>query len=103
LPMVSRIASLRALDRGGTRLATSMAPDRIEKGRVILRHYLTGREETIEEAAGLLWVGRQASRSTLFAELKAAGLDRTVLAGDAYAPRRVPVALLEAHRVARTI
>jgi 2,4-dienoyl-CoA reductase-like NADH-dependent reductase (Old Yellow Enzyme family) len=103
LPMVSRIASLRALDRGGALLRTSMSPVRIEGGNVVLAHYLTGREERIENVAALLWVGRQATQSALFAELKAAGLDRTRLVGDAFAPRRVPVALVEAHSTARTI
>jgi 2,4-dienoyl-CoA reductase-like NADH-dependent reductase (Old Yellow Enzyme family) len=103
LPMVSRIASLRALDKGGTQIRTSMSPVRIEAGGVVLAHYLTGREERIDNVAALLWVGRQSARSMLFAELKAAGLDRTRLVGDAFAPRRVPVALVEAHATARTI
>ena len=103
LPMVSRIASLRALDHGGTRLETSMGVARIEAGGVVLSHYLTGRETRLDAVAALLWVGRQSARDGLFAGLKAAGLDRTRIVGDAFAPRRVPVALLEAHATARTI
>lgn len=38
-----------------------------------------------------------------FLELKAAGLDRTKIVGDAFAPRRVPVALVEAHSIVRQI
>jgi hypothetical protein len=103
LPMVSRIASLRALDESGTQLRTSMFAARIEGGAVILKHYLTGREESVPSCAALLWVGAQQARNALHAELKAAGLDRTYLVGDAYAPRRLPVALFEAHTVARTV
>jgi len=103
LPMVSRIASLRALDLGGTRILTSMTVARAEAGGLVLAHYLTGREEVIPEVAGLFWVGRQDARGGLFSELKAKGLDRTKLIGDAFAPRRLPVALLEAHSVARHI
>lgn len=103
LPMVSRIAALRALDAGGTRLETSMTVDRIEAGSVVLKHYLSGREAVLPDVAAVLWIGRQAARGELFTGLKAAGLDRTRLVGDAFAPRRLPVALLEGHTVARQI
>ena len=103
LPMVSRIATLRALDREGARLRTSMAAVRIERGAVVLRHYLTGREELVPGAAGLIWVGAQQARNRLYEELKAAGFDRTYIVGDAFAPRRLPIALVEAHTVARAV
>lgn len=103
LPMVSRIAVLRELDNSGARLLTSMAASRIESGSVILTHYLTGREEIIADARALLWVGHQSARAGLFTELKARGLDRTKIIGDAFAPRRLPVALVEAHTVASHI
>jgi len=103
LPMVSRIASLRALDEDGAQLRTSMFAARIEDGAVVLKHYLTGREETVRSCAALLWVGAQEARHTLYTELTAAGLDRTYLVGDAYAPRRLPVTLVEAHTVGRMV
>lgn len=103
LPMVSRIATLRALDGAGAEFRTSMAPTRIEAGAVVLRHYLTGREERVEDCAALLWVGAQRARAGLHAELRAAGLDRTHLVGDAFAPRRVAVALVEAQMAARAV
>ncbi|MDB5413026.1 MAG: 2,4-dienoyl-CoA reductase, partial [Rubritepida sp.] len=103
LPMVSRIATLRALDQAGTEHRTSMAANRIEAGAVVLRHYLTGREERIEDCAALLWVGAQHARSGMQEELRAAGLDRVHLIGDAFAPRRVAIALVEAQTVARGI
>jgi hypothetical protein len=59
LPMVSRIAALRALDLGGAVLHTSMAVAGSRHGAAVLRHYLTGRELVLEEAAGIVWIGRQ--------------------------------------------
>lgn len=103
LPMVSRIATLRALDRAGTELRTSMAAAAIERGGVVLRHYLTGREERIEDVAALLWVGAQRARNALYQRLKDSGLDRAHLVGDAFAPRRVAVALVEAQMAARQV
>ncbi len=103
LPMVSRIASMRALDRAGVRILTSMAPARAERGALILSHYLTGREELVPSTAGLIWTGAQNARNELFEQLKIAGMDRTYLIGDAYAPRRVPIALVEAHTIARAV
>ena len=103
LPMVSRIASLRAMDVSGTEYRTSMAAHRIERGSVVLRHYLTGREERIEQASGLLWVGAQRARNALQAELRAAGQERVHLIGDAFAPRRVHHALVEAQTVIRAL
>jgi 2,4-dienoyl-CoA reductase-like NADH-dependent reductase (Old Yellow Enzyme family) len=103
LPMVSRIATLRALDRAGAEFRTSMAPVRLEAGSVMLQHYLTGREEAMEDCNALLWVGAQRARGGLYQELRDAGLERTHLVGDAFAPRRVAVALVEAQTVARAI
>ena len=103
LPMVSRIATLRELDKAGVRIRTSMFPSCITRGSVVLKHYLSGREELVPGAAALIWVGAQASRDSLYDELKARGMDRTYLIGDAYAPRRLPVALFEAQTIARMV
>jgi 2,4-dienoyl-CoA reductase-like NADH-dependent reductase (Old Yellow Enzyme family) len=103
LPMVSRIAVLRQLDHAGAALRPNMSAARIERGAVVLRHYLTGREERIEGAAALLWIGRQRARSGLYDALRAAGQERSFLIGDAFAPRRLPQALFEAQTIARSI
>jgi 2,4-dienoyl-CoA reductase-like NADH-dependent reductase (Old Yellow Enzyme family) len=103
VPMVSRIATLRELDRAGAEHRTSMAPSRIERGAVVLRHYLTGREERVEDCAALLWVGAARARNGLADTLRAGGLDRVHLVGDAFAPRRVAVALVEAQAAARAV
>ncbi|HYF06278.1 MAG TPA: hypothetical protein VD970_01550, partial [Acetobacteraceae bacterium] len=75
----------------------------IENGTVILRHYLTGREERIPDCAALLWTGAQRARNALYAALRAAGQDRSWIIGDAFAPRRVSMALVEAQTAARAI
>jgi glycine/D-amino acid oxidase-like deaminating enzyme len=103
LPMVSRIATLRELDKEGAEYRTSMAPVRIEGGAVVLRHYLTGREGWVEDCAALLWIGQAEARNGLMAALKQAGVERTHLVGDAFAPRRVAVALVEAQIAARAV
>lgn len=103
LPMVSRIATLRELDKAGAEYRTSMAPVRIEGGAVVLRHYLTGREGWVEDCAALLWIGQAQSRNGLVEALKRAGVERTHLVGDAYAPRRVAIALVEAQIAARAV
>jgi 2,4-dienoyl-CoA reductase-like NADH-dependent reductase (Old Yellow Enzyme family) len=103
LPMVSRIATLRELDRAGAEHRTSMVPVRIEHGAVVLRHYLTGREERMEDCAALLWVGAAHVRNGLVEVLRTGGVDRVHLVGDAFAPRRVAVALVEAQAAARAV
>ncbi len=103
LPMVSRIATLKALDEAGTEQRTSMFVDRVENGAAVLKHYLTGREVVLPHTSAVIWTGYQRARNALHRELKAAGFDRTFLVGDAYAPRRLPVALVEAHSIARKV
>ena len=103
LPMVSRIATLKALDEAGAEQRTSMFVDRVENGAAVLKHYLTGREVVLPHTSAVIWTGYQRARNALHRELKAAGFDRTFLVGDAYAPRRLPVALVEAHSIARKV
>ena len=65
--MVSRIATLRELDAAGARASAPRWRRRgSSAGRVVLRHYLTGREERIEDCAALLWVGAARARNGLF-------------------------------------
>jgi hypothetical protein len=80
-----------------------MVPVRIEHGAVVLRHYLTGREERMEDCAALLWVGAAHARNGLVEVLRTGGVDRVHLVGDAFAPRRVAVALVEAQAAARAV
>ncbi len=105
LPMVSRIASLRALDAGGAVLHTSMFVSATRNGSAVLKHYLTGREIELPRAAGIIWVGHQTAQgSALYETLRERGFETTTwIAGDAFSPRRLPHALVEAHSAARQI
>lgn len=105
LPMVSRIAALRALDSGGAVLHTSMFVAACDQGAVVLRHFLTGRELRLERTAGVVWVGQQhALGAALYEGLRERGYQTTTwIAGDAFSPRRLPNALVEAHSAARQI
>lgn len=106
IPIVSRIAFLREVDRAGGALRPNALVKRIETGGVILANYLTGREERIEDVAAVLWVGLAlTSGGHLAAGIEAAGIERRNIhvVGDAFQPRRLVNALVEAHGVARSI
>ena len=104
LPMVSRIAALRVLDKGAAILHTSMSVACCEEGAVILEHYLTGRKVRIDRTVGVVWVGRQRSNGSLFEALRERGFKTsTWIVGDAFSPRRLPNALVEAHSAAYQI
>ena len=105
MPAVSRIAFLRELDRNGGTTKSSTYVARASNGSVVLRHYLTEREETIDDVAAVVWVGPSRPNTNLSEDLQAAGLERTRIRviGDAFAPRRLANALVEAHTAARAI
>ena len=105
LPMVSRIEYLRQLDKhNGEAIANSYIA-RVEKGNVVVCHYLTDRERVIENVAAIVWVGAATPNSKLAVELREAGIQkhRIHLIGDAFAPRRLAHALTEAHTIGRQI
>ncbi len=105
VPMVSRIAFLRELDRNGGQVRPNHYVARASNGGVALRHFLTGREEFIEDVAAVVWVGRTTPNHGLLEELMAAGLEKSRIrvVGDAFQPRRIANALVEAHTAARSI
>ncbi|MBS0243770.1 MAG: hypothetical protein JSS20_16465, partial [Proteobacteria bacterium] len=105
VPAVSRIAFLRALDQSGGRVLPNHFVGRSANGSVVLRHYLTGREAVIDDIAAVVWVGGAVANGGLGEELEAHGLDRARIhvVGDAFQPRRLANALLEAHSAARAI
>lgn len=105
VPMVSRIAFLRALDHGGGRARPNHFVARASNGGVVLAHYLTGREEIIDDVAAIVWVGAAIPNGALAEDLRAAGLEghRVRVVGDAVSPRRLAHALAEAHAAARAI
>jgi 2,4-dienoyl-CoA reductase-like NADH-dependent reductase (Old Yellow Enzyme family)/thioredoxin reductase len=103
LPMVNRITTLKRLDEHGVRLRPNMEVHQIRKGTVILRHHYSAREEVLDDATAVIWIGQQRANSQLVAALGGLGKDRVHVIGDAYAPRRLANAILEGAQLARSI
>ena len=105
IPMVSRIAFLRELDTAGGTAKPNSYVARASNGSVVFRNYLTKREEVLEDVAAVVWVGPTTPSTDLAEELRAAGFAQNQIhvVGDAFAPRRLANALVEAHTVARGI
>ena len=95
LPTVTRIATLRELDRLGVTWRANREPVRIERGAVILRDRLSGREERIEAGLALIFAGSQQPADELGLALRDRGI-RLAVIGDAFAPRRISDALADA-------
>ena len=104
IPEVSRIATLRELDKLGVVLHPTMFVDRIERGEVVLRHYYnSARELRITGAGAVLWVGMQRVNDGLIEALRGEGIANVHVIGDALAPRRLANAIAEGHRAARNV
>ncbi len=105
IPMVSRIAFLREFDKAGGQARPNTYVARSSNGSIVTRHYLTEREENVEDVAAVVWVGPAEATSKLGEELRDAGLEghQINIVGDAFAPRRLANALVEAHTAARAI
>lgn len=100
LPEITRISTMRELDRHGVQFLCNMFVDRCEDGAVVLRHYYnTGREERLEGIQHLTWIGAQRANDGIAADLRAAGVP-VHLIGDAFAPRRLPNAIHEGYQAA---
>jgi 2,4-dienoyl-CoA reductase-like NADH-dependent reductase (Old Yellow Enzyme family) len=103
LPQISRITTLRKLDELGVNVLPNMEVCGVRNGKVILKHYRSGRKREIGNAAAVLWVGMQTANDGLVNDLRKRRFRNYRLIGDAYSPRRLPIALSEAQRVARQI
>lgn len=105
LPMVSRIATLRAVDRQGAIIKPNMEIASVSNGAVALRHYASGRLEAVPGVAAIVWVGAARANGVLAGDLLAAGFDKPSLriVGDAFSPRRLVHALSEGHAAGRAV
>ncbi len=105
LPMVSRIALIRQLDQHNADLKPNTEVTRIDNGRVQLSHYMTARECWIEDVCAIVWVGSATANNQLADDLTEAGFPKSQMSivGDAWSPRRLVNALVEAHTAARAI
>jgi 2,4-dienoyl-CoA reductase-like NADH-dependent reductase (Old Yellow Enzyme family) len=100
MPVVSRIATLKALDRHNAIVQPNCEIARVEAGHVVLRHYLSKREWRVDDVAAILWTGIQTPSSLNVDAIKGIAVHAI---GDAVSPRRFFNALTEAHVLARTI
>ena len=105
VPMVSRINLLRQLDRNAGRAVPNSYVAAVERGRVLVKHYLTGRERWLESVASVVWAGAATANGELAVQLidNGASKDHVHVIGDAFSPRRLAQALGEAHALGRRI
>lgn len=96
LPIVSRIAALRALDDAGATMLPMHAIVALSGGGVDLRHYDSHRPMRLEPVDLVVWVGPQVPEDGLVAELETGlpDVERHVI-GDAVSPRRIRHAIRE--------
>lgn len=96
LPVVSRIAALRALDLAGTTVLATHEIVRVRDGGVDARHYESHRPARLDHVDLVVWVGPQVPRDELVAALaeRLPDVDTRVI-GDAFAPRRMHNAIRE--------
>ncbi len=101
LAEVTRISTLRELDKLGVRLLPNTFVDRCEGGAVVLRHfYNRDREERIEGVEQLVWIGAQRANDEIALALREAGQAEVHIVGDAFAPRRLANAIQEGYQAA---
>ncbi|MCC6889371.1 MAG: FAD-dependent oxidoreductase [Hyphomicrobiales bacterium] len=103
LPTVSRIATLRLLDRKGATILALHQLKRVSSGGVIVEHYASGRETTVADVDAIVSIGPQRPNDDCVPELRAAGISDIRIVGDAFTPRRLRHAIHDAHMVARAV
>jgi hypothetical protein len=104
IPEVSRMSTLRSLDRHGVTLLDNMSITRADHGALIGHRYFNeAREIRLEAVRGLAWVGMQQVNDELVKQLHDAGVAAVHVVGDARSPRRLSHALAEGHRAARAV
>lgn len=104
IPEVSRMSTLRSLDRHGVTLLDNMSLTHADHGALVGHRYFNeAREIRLESVRGLLWAGMQQVNDGLVRQLRDAGLGTVLVVGDAKSPRRLSHALAEGHRAARAV
>jgi len=102
LAFVSLIGALRRLAEADIPILTCCVPVRMEGQTLVTRHVFSGREAAIERVDALVCCGPYRARDAVARKLQGRGLPVRLI-GDAYAPRRMAVAVLEGHQAGRTV
>jgi pyruvate/2-oxoglutarate dehydrogenase complex dihydrolipoamide dehydrogenase (E3) component len=104
VPEVSRMSTLRALDRHGVTLLDNVSIARADRGALVGHRYFNEtREIRLEGVRGLVWAGMQQVNDDIVRQLQDAGVSDVHVVGDAKSPRRLSHALAEGHRAARAV
>jgi NADPH-dependent 2,4-dienoyl-CoA reductase/sulfur reductase-like enzyme len=102
LAFVSLIGTLRRLAEADIPILTCRVPVRMEGQTLVTRHAFSGREDALERVDALVCCGPYRARDAVARELLGRGLPVRLI-GDAYAPRRMAVAVFEGHEAGRTV
>jgi dimethylglycine catabolism A len=97
LAFVSRIGALRRLDEAGIRITTLMVPLHAEDGVLTAFHVFSRREHRLGRVGTVVRAGPYRSRLPVIDE------SRTLIIGDASAPREVLAVVREANAAARSL
>jgi NADPH-dependent 2,4-dienoyl-CoA reductase/sulfur reductase-like enzyme len=102
LAFVSLMGAFRRLDAAGIEIVPLRSPVRMEGTTLITRHGFSGREWALPGIDAVVFAGPYRARDDLARELHRRGRD-VRLVGDAYAPRRALVAILDGHAAGREV
>ena len=102
VPAASRITTLRLLDSLGATVHPLTWLARSEGRTAVLVHVLSGRQWQLPELDAVVHVGGVRADDRLYRELKGR-VPKLELIGDALMPRRLADAVLEGHRVGRSL
>lgn len=102
VPYVSAIGVHRRLFAAGVEIVIGCRPVAWTDGRLVLENLFTGAETAIADVACALYATPRRANDALAAPLAEAGIALHLI-GDAYAPRTLHAAMLEARRAAEKI
>lgn len=100
--VVTRQGIYRRLYRRGIDIVTSVEPQKVADGRVVLRNVYNGEEQTIDDVALFTYSTSRAPNDSLAASLRERGIELHVI-GDCLAGRTVMTATTEGHKAGNAI
>jgi 2,4-dienoyl-CoA reductase-like NADH-dependent reductase (Old Yellow Enzyme family) len=102
MALVSLMGAFRRLDEAGVELIPLHVPVHMETGSLIVRHVFSSVHARLSDVSILVSAGPYRARDALARELRRRGHEVQSI-GDAYAPRRTLVAVLEGYRAGQTV